>query len=197
MTVHLNEADPRVKRTRKLLQQAFMELIGERGFRDITVQDIADRATVNRATFYAHFEDKYALLDSCIREQFREVLAAKLPAASAWSDEHLRVLILTVFDFLGEIHHCKPGSQDLDPLLETAVQQEIARVLLGWLGASTVAAGLKGISAKAAAMLWSWGIFGAAWQWSQGERVRSASEMAEEVREILARSLVGMRQGAA
>jgi len=43
----------------------------ERRFRDITVQEIADRATVNRATFYAHFEDKFDLLDSAIREPFK------------------------------------------------------------------------------------------------------------------------------
>ena len=52
--------DPRVKRTRKLLQQAFLELFQEKGFASISIQDITERATVNRATFYAHFPDKYA-----------------------------------------------------------------------------------------------------------------------------------------
>src|ERR1700690_1925078 len=50
--------DPRVKRTRLLLEQAFMVVLKEKGFQTITVQDIAQRAGVNRATFYAHFEDK-------------------------------------------------------------------------------------------------------------------------------------------
>ena len=59
MTTQINLDDPRVKRTRQLLQQAFMSLMMEGRFRDITVQEIADRATVNRATFYAHFEDKF------------------------------------------------------------------------------------------------------------------------------------------
>ena len=49
--------DPRVKRTRTLLEQAFMDLIQEEGFQGVTVQDIAERAGVNRATFYAHFAD--------------------------------------------------------------------------------------------------------------------------------------------
>lgn len=59
----VNPNDPRVKRTRQLLMQAFMELLKEKkDISSISVQDIAERATLNRATFYAHFEDKYAFL---------------------------------------------------------------------------------------------------------------------------------------
>ena len=67
----VNEADPRVKRTRKLLQDALLELLTEKNFDAITVQDIAERSTINRATFYAHFADKYALFASYSREWFR------------------------------------------------------------------------------------------------------------------------------
>ncbi|RJP51863.1 MAG: TetR family transcriptional regulator [Anaerolineaceae bacterium] len=55
--------DPRVKRTRQLLEEAFSELIQEKDFQSISIQDITVRAGINRATFYAHFPDKYALLD--------------------------------------------------------------------------------------------------------------------------------------
>ena len=41
--------DPRVKRTRQLIQQAFMQLLSEKDFQNITVQDISERAEVNRA----------------------------------------------------------------------------------------------------------------------------------------------------
>ena len=58
----VNENDPRVKRTRQLLLQALDELAAEKDIRSISVQDIAARATLNRATFYAHFRDKEALL---------------------------------------------------------------------------------------------------------------------------------------
>ena len=57
------KVDPRVKRTRQSLEQAFVDLLHEKGFQAITVQDITQRAGLNRATFYAHFPDKYALLD--------------------------------------------------------------------------------------------------------------------------------------
>jgi len=60
--------DPRVLRTHKLLQEALIELTDERGFDAVTVGDIAKRATVNRATFYRHYQDKYDLLDQIFRE---------------------------------------------------------------------------------------------------------------------------------
>src|SRR5690348_13573851 len=106
----LKGGDPRVKRTRHLLQQAFLELFQEKRFAAITVQDIAERATVNRATFYAHFEDKYDLLDAIIREQFQRMVVGKLPSTPGWDASNLRTLIQAVFDFLGEFHsHCPPG----------------------------------------------------------------------------------------
>jgi AcrR family transcriptional regulator len=55
--------DLRVRRTRKLLQEALIELTVEKGFSAVTVRDIAARAMVNRATFYRHYQDKYDLLN--------------------------------------------------------------------------------------------------------------------------------------
>src|SRR5712692_2043457 len=134
MVTQAKGVDPRVKRTRKLLQQALIELLQEKGFASISIQDIAERATVNRATHYAHFTDKYALLDSIIREQFQRVVASKLPSTSGEGVNTLGVLIQGVFDFLGEFHQdCKPSDTQFDPLIERAVQQELAEILLSWL----------------------------------------------------------------
>ncbi|MGG0236976.1 TetR/AcrR family transcriptional regulator [Bacillus rhizoplanae] len=63
-----NSNDPRVKRTRQAIHDALISLIHEKGFDGITVQDIAEKATVNRATFYSHYHDKYDLLDKSIAE---------------------------------------------------------------------------------------------------------------------------------
>lgn len=54
--------DRRIQRTRQLLHKALIELIMEKPYDQITVQDILDRANIGRATFYAHFSDKDALL---------------------------------------------------------------------------------------------------------------------------------------
>src|SRR6266545_2878599 len=68
--------DLRVRRTRKLLTQALIELTIEKGFAALTVQDIADRAMVNRATFYRHYLDKHDLLDRYMNEVY-ELTAAQ------------------------------------------------------------------------------------------------------------------------
>ena len=70
------EADPRVRRTRKLLQDAFIALVIEKGFEAVTVQMLATRAMINRATFYRHYQDKYDLA-----EQVYGVLTAEYRAS--------------------------------------------------------------------------------------------------------------------
>ncbi|HEX4203105.1 MAG TPA: TetR/AcrR family transcriptional regulator [Ktedonobacteraceae bacterium] len=60
--------DLRVRRTRKLLQQALIEGTVEKGFAALTVRDITKRAMVNRSTFYRHYLDKYDLLEQHINE---------------------------------------------------------------------------------------------------------------------------------
>ncbi len=57
--------DRRVQRTRELLQKALIEMIGERGYEAITIQDIVDHANVGRTTFYLHYSSKDELFMSC------------------------------------------------------------------------------------------------------------------------------------
>jgi len=61
----MTKTDRRARRTRQLLQRALIELIGERRYDAITIQDIADRADVGRTTFYLHFGNKDELFVSC------------------------------------------------------------------------------------------------------------------------------------
>ncbi|MEH7175975.1 TetR/AcrR family transcriptional regulator, partial [Priestia megaterium] len=66
------KVDPRIIRTRKLLMDAFIKVTRKKDFKDITIRDITDEATVNRATFYSHFQDKYDLMDVAITEEILE-----------------------------------------------------------------------------------------------------------------------------
>lgn len=69
--------DRRVQKTRKILSQALVSLILEKGYDVITIQDIIDRANVGRSTFYAHFENKDQLL-LVGNENFRHILKSKV-----------------------------------------------------------------------------------------------------------------------
>ena len=189
MVAQVNEADPRVKRTRQLLLQAFVELLAEKGFRPMSVQDIAERATVNRATFYAHFEDKYALMESFIREGFQHTLASKLPASAPFTLDNLHLLIRTVFDYLAQVHdrQCSKTTdkQQIEPLFEATVQGELYQFLLNWLKQMPSPGSQCRAAMDTAAMAMSWAIFGAGLQWSRGARRSSVEEMAGQVVAVL------------
>lgn len=61
-------------RTRGLIRQAFLDLVDEKGFAEVTVSDIATRAMINRATFYRYFRDKHHLAEHIFVEIVAEVL---------------------------------------------------------------------------------------------------------------------------
>jgi AcrR family transcriptional regulator len=68
-------SDPRVRRTQTLIRDAFMELVIEQGFDNITVRAISERAHINRATFYRHYTDLHDLVARLTDILFVDVLA--------------------------------------------------------------------------------------------------------------------------
>lgn len=75
-------SDQRAARTRARLRRSAITVIHERGFAAARVFEIAARASVNRATFYAHFNDKFAMVDVLVREDFRRRVGPVLVPAS-------------------------------------------------------------------------------------------------------------------
>ena len=102
--------DRRVRKTKSAIKHAFIQLLKERGLENITVQDIADKADINRGTFYLHYEDKYLLLtdmeDECIDQiskftQFSEIQGDNVEMiATLFIDKVLRNIIQHVYDNL-------------------------------------------------------------------------------------------------
>ncbi|MDR3573467.1 MAG: TetR/AcrR family transcriptional regulator [Anaerolineaceae bacterium] len=75
MTMTAPKNDRRILRTRKLLEEALITLIQEKDYAEITIQDIADRADVNRVTFYLHYRDKQELLENSADTIFNDLMA--------------------------------------------------------------------------------------------------------------------------
>ncbi|WP_205825684.1 TetR/AcrR family transcriptional regulator [Microbispora catharanthi] len=109
-------SDRRVRRTRKAVQQALVELILEKGYEAVTVTDLINRANVGRSTFYAHFTDKQDVLFSNLDE-----LSSLLRLAPASRPGPLFAFSLPMFEHLHE-------------------QRRLARALLGRRGGSAVMA---------------------------------------------------------
>lgn len=178
--------DPRVRRTRRLLQQAFRELLAEKQFQAISVQDIAERATVNRATFYAHFDDKFALVDSLIRDEFQECLTKEITITSALTPGNLRLLCLTVFNYLAFVDtHCSLTDTQFASRFAMAVHQELYGFILAWLKQGLPGDAPQRARLEATATAMSWSIYGAGIQWGRGIFSQDVEELAVELVDVL------------
>lgn len=69
----INHDDPRVRKTRRGLQEAFIRLILRQGYDSISIQDIADEAETARITFYRHYRDKEDLLTDCLNALYDDL----------------------------------------------------------------------------------------------------------------------------
>jgi len=88
----------RLRRTQKLLREALIELIEQRGFDAITVGEITERALVSRATFYRNYHDKYDLVEQI----FAEAMQALSNAVSELSTDHPPLIWVRFFDHIAE-----------------------------------------------------------------------------------------------
>ncbi|HET6821545.1 MAG TPA: TetR/AcrR family transcriptional regulator [Anaerolineales bacterium] len=142
----MTKTDRRVQRTRELLQKALIELISERGYDAISIQDIVDRANVGRTTFYLHYNSKDELFISCheaIVGKFRigplhplsreELLSLEAPPGMTSAYRHLeeaRALLYSVFqgkDSLLILRRIRDWSaRDIEANLRSAFPEESA-----------------------------------------------------------------------
>jgi len=167
--------DLRVRRTRMLIQKAFVELLEEKKFHSITIQDIADRAMVNRATFYAHFPDKYALFEYSMRQMFRQTLESKLTENYEYCASTIQSLIATVCEFLAHVDdHCMPVDKQGLPPFDEQITLLVSEALLK--GLQSLDSPLHIASPALVADLTSWAIYGAALHWSRQKHCTESPE---------------------
>ncbi|RAI87179.1 TetR family transcriptional regulator [Paenibacillus pabuli] len=67
------KVDRRILKSQEAIKKAMIELMSQKHFDQITIQDISDTANVSRRTIYLHYMDKYDLLDKLIEEHVNEL----------------------------------------------------------------------------------------------------------------------------
>jgi len=155
--------DPRIRRTRGLLQDALKRLLEEREFDKITIQDITEAATLNRATFYAHYPDKFALLEELIRVSFLQLLECRKVRFDGSCATAFHPVILAVCDYLAELQKSNSARQhQFEAFVEGTVIDQIRVILLEGSQKHPVE---RNISPELIAATASWAIYGAAKQW--------------------------------
>jgi AcrR family transcriptional regulator len=143
--------DPRVKRTRSLILQSFESLLAEKNFEHISVQDVTDKAEINRATFYAHFQDKYTLLDYSINKMFLQEIEKRTLNICSYSVDNLRNLILVVCEFLARLRtDCAQSNPQFESLVEVTIKKQVFDLLSYWLRDSKISTELPATVATSA-----------------------------------------------
>ena len=167
--------DPRILRSRRMLMDALARLLSKKEFDDISIQEIADEATLNRATFYLHYPDKSALLQAMTDVRFRDLIKRR---GISFTDCNgaLRAIALGVCDYLAESTSC-PGQLARKPL-EGSIIPVVESMFKEGLAHRTMA---PGVDAALLATAAAWAVFGAARRWFQTPDRISAEKMAAEI----------------
>ncbi len=167
--------DPRIVRSRRMLMGALAKLLIHKSFDDISIQEIADEATLNRATFYLHYPDKNALLQEMAAARFGELIARR-GLSFTDCDGALRAIALGVCDYLAESAGC-PGQ-----LAKMPLEGSVIPVVEGMFrkGAADHAMA-PGADPELLATTAAWAIFGAARRWYQTPDRIPAEEMAARI----------------
>jgi AcrR family transcriptional regulator len=103
-----------------------------KSFDEISVQDITEAATVNRATFYDHYTDKFSLMEAMIAGGFHELLYERQLRYQTGCPAALQAIIQATCDYLVQAHsRGECGRQTaFAPLMDAAVAKAIQRLLI-------------------------------------------------------------------
>jgi AcrR family transcriptional regulator len=187
-TPEAGATDPRILRSRRMLMEALAKLLQKKEFEEISVQEIADEATLNRATFYLHYPDKNALLQTMTETRFRNLIERR---AITFTDCHgaLRAIALGVCDYLAETAGC-PSQLTRIPL-----EGSIVPVVEGMFKDGLALHGTTpGADAAMLATAAAWAVVGAARRWFQNPDRIPAEEMAATIETMVSPVLFGASQ---
>jgi AcrR family transcriptional regulator len=171
----LEGTDPRILRSRRMLMDSLAKLLAEKEFEDISVQEIADEATLNRATLYLHYPDKGALLQAMSDVRFRDLIERRGISFSN-CDGALRAIALGVCDYLSEITQCPVKGSRIP--LEGSIIPVVEGMFKEGLTHHEIAPGVDAVLLATTA---AWAIFGAARRWFQTPNRIPAEEMAAKI----------------
>ncbi|MWV43748.1 TetR/AcrR family transcriptional regulator [Paenibacillus sp. HJL G12] len=91
--------DPRIIRTRQLIKEAFIDLVQEMDIEKMTISRIADRATINRVTFYLHYRDIPDMLEKMADEMIEDL---QLVLNQDVADEEDWLMLVRLLEYIAE-----------------------------------------------------------------------------------------------
>jgi AcrR family transcriptional regulator len=177
--------DPRILRSRRMLMESLAKLVIKKDFEDISVQEIADEATLNRGTFYLHYPDKNALLQAMTGVRFRDLIERRGITFTGCNGA-MRAIALGVCDYIAETTSC-PGQLARIPL-EGSIIPVIEGIFTEGISRHALA---PGVDAALLATTAAWAVFGAARRWFQTPDRIPAEEMAAKIETMVSPVILG------
>jgi AcrR family transcriptional regulator len=187
--------DRRVRRTQQSLRKALFELIQEKGFEALSVQEIIDRANVGRATFYSHFDSKLDLLVSGFEDLRTALKARQLEALVPGRAVDDRVLAFSHEMFAHADQHRELFSAMVGKQSGAVVQQQIRKLLVDLVRDDVrglpAGASHGTIPSEARVQFVAGGFFGLLMWWLRGSRRLSVQEVDGLFRRLALGALTG------
>jgi AcrR family transcriptional regulator len=156
----------------------------QKSFEEISVQDITDLADVNRATFYDHYNDKFALLDAMVAGGFHKLLAERNVIFDGTCPSAASAIILATCDYLTTTHasgDCNRNSA-FEPLAEAGIVAAIRRVLLKGVENKPVP---EHLTPEIIATTAAWAIYGAVKQWFYTPEHPPTAEIVQPILQLI------------
>lgn len=158
------KTDPRIIRTRKLIMDSFVQLSMKKDFKKITISDITSEATVNRATFYYHFTDKYDLLNKVLKEDLMKKVLKEIEKHEKINPQTITSIFLSIISFQSSLSsQCKKNFEAFSTTIENVIKKELEKTLYYMLMKETPSK--KEEEVRARSVILSWGIYGATVDW--------------------------------
>lgn len=181
--------DPRIVRTRAALRDALASLLRDRGFDDITLNEIAEKAGLNRATVYKHYADKFALLDAWIADDLRQRLAGATGGCERTGAAKLAAVVVATCECMRWVGSFgRPDDRLLRPIAEARIGALVLRTIEFALAEKIVRAVAE---PELAATMASAAICGAARAWAANPSARSLDAHVAKTIAALAPLIVG------
>ncbi|MBT2289243.1 TetR/AcrR family transcriptional regulator [Paenibacillus albidus] len=189
-----NREDPRVIRTRQLILDAFMQQLHTVDFNNITISDITKKATINRATFYAHFPDKYALLEALLADAFLEYVLKRVDAEALLTEETVQQLIYSLCDYHESSNSCVKKYNTVAPIIADSIKTQLEQFILQLLTREMKGADQRTL--EYTATLLSWSIYGVTYRWHEEGKQESATVLAQRTAPLIMHGVVSLKQNA-
>ncbi len=180
--------DLRVTKTKKALSDAFLQLLSEKSFEAITVNELCESAGIRRATFYKHFTDKFQYLASftrSLRDNFDSLIwkSDKPGTTAEYYTEYVNRILRFIIEYRRVIENIMKSG--VLPTMISVIMEQNYQATLERLNDS-VNEGMHAVSSvETISAMFSGGITAAIYIWLISGMKKPASELAEEINAII------------